>query len=185
MRRAPAVLLALVAVAWYLAGNPDVLRAAVAVVAAGLVAAFGLRRRRTLRVRRRVQTLGDLLTLAPSEFEEAVADLLGRSEFRDVRLCGGSGDLGADIVCVDRRGRTVVVQCKRHAPGIAVGSAAVQRFLGSVTHHGAERGLLVTTSRFTAPAIEFAGQHDLELMDGEALATLARRLNGGRAVAGR
>lgn len=132
-----------------------------------------------------MQTLGDLLTLAPSEFEAAVADLLARSEFRDVRLCGGSGDLGADIVCLDRRGRTVVVQCKRHAPGIAVGSGVVQRFLGAVTHHGADRGLLVTTSRFTAPAAELAGQHGIELIDGEALATLARRLNGGRTEARR
>jgi restriction system protein len=163
---------------WYLSENPSVLRAVGAVLLLGVFLSATIARRRTLGRRRRLRSLGDLLALTPLQFEEAVADLLARSSYRRVRLCGGSGDLGADIVCVDRRGREVIVQCKRHAPGIAVGSGVVQRFLGSLTHHGAAHGILVTTSRFTAPALALAAQHNIELMDGEALVRLAGRLNG-------
>jgi restriction system protein len=163
---------------WYLATHPSVLQAVGAVLLLGVVTSATIARRRTLGRRRRLNTLGGLLTLTPLQFEEAVADLLARSSYRRVRLCGGSGDLGADIVCLDRRGREVIVQCKRHAPGIAVGSGVVQRFLGSVTHHGAAYGILVTTSRFTAPAVALAAEHRIELLDGEALVRLAARVNG-------
>jgi len=135
-----------------------------------------LRQRRTLRVRR----FESLLALTPRGFEEEIARLLRALGYRDVRRVGGPGDLGADLLCRDRRGRLVVVQCKRYAPGRRVGSADVQSFIGMVTvHHRAERGLFVTTAAFTQPAIELARRHGIGLLDGAALARLvAERGNG-------
>lgn len=167
----------LAAGSWYLTDNPDVGRAVAAVLVTGFVLAILLRRWRTTGARRRLRTLGDLLSLTPTEFEEAVAGVLARSSYRKVSVIGKAADLGVDISCFDRRGRPVVVQCKRHAPGIAVGSGEVQRFLGSITHAGADRGILVTTSRFSAPAVDLAEQHGIELIDGPALVELVRRAN--------
>ena len=180
MKRALLVAALMAAGAWYLMANPPVARAVAVVAAVGTVAALWQRHRRAVRRRNELQSLGALLSLTPVEFEEAVAGVLARSSYRRVRVLGGAADLGIDIACVDRRGRTVVVQCKRHAPGIAVGSGVVQRFLGSITHAGADRGILVTTSRFSSPAVELAGQHNIELIDGEALARLAGRRRGQR-----
>lgn len=159
----------------YLVDNPAVGRAFAFVLGAGLVAAVLLSRLRTSRAGRRLRTLGDLLSLTPPEFEQAVAGMLASSSYRRVRVVGRAADLGVDIACFDERGRPVVVQCKRHAPGIAVGSGEVQRFLGSITHAGAQRGILVTTSRFSGPAIELAAQHGIELVDGKALVGMVAR----------
>ena len=173
--RSALLLIALVGAGiWYLAANPAVGRAFTGVAAVGLALGATYRLLRTAGSRRRLRTLGDLLSLSPADFEEAVAGLLARS-YRHVRVVGGAADLGIDIACIDRRSRTVVVQCKRHAPGISVGSGDVQRFLGSLTHCRADRGILVTTSRFTQPARELAEEHPIELIDGEALVQMARR----------
>lgn len=161
----------------YLFNNPAALRATSAAVICTTLTVTWARRRRTVLARRRLQSLGDLLALTPPQFEAAVADLLTRSSYRRAEICGGPADLGADIFCEDRRGRLIVVQCKRHAPGIAVGSGEIQRFMGTVAHHQADRGLFVTTSRFSKPAAELAEQHNIELMDGEALSRLALQLN--------
>lgn len=169
------ILALLAAGLWYLARNPPVARAFSGVVVVGLALTFWAAQRRSRVARTRIRTLGDLLSLTPPEFEGAVAGVLARCSYRKVRVVGKAADLGVDVACFDRRGRSVVVQCKRHAPGIAVGSGEVQRFLGSITHAGADRGILVTTSRFSAPAIDLAEQHGIELIDGTELVELVRR----------
>lgn len=128
-----------------------------------------LRARRRLRVRR----FESLLALTPRGFEEEIGRLLLDLGYSHVQRVGGPGDLGADLLCRDRRRKSVVVQCKRYAPGRRVGSADIQAFIGMMTvHHQADRGLFVTTSAFTAPALELAHQHSVELFDGERLARL-------------
>jgi restriction system protein len=133
-----------------------------------------LRFRRRLRVRR----YESLLALTPRGFEEEIGRLLAGLGYSQVQRVGRPGDLGADLICRDRRRKRVVVQCKRYAPGRRVGSADIQAFIGMMTvHHQADRGLFVTTSAFTAPALDLARQHGVELFDGE---RLARLVAGGR-----
>ncbi len=127
---------------------------------------------------RRVKAYGELLALTPSQFEEAVAGILQQLGYRDVQRIGGSGDLAADIQCRDRKGKRVVVQCKRHAPGIRVGSGDVQTFIGMMSvHHAADRGIFVTTSEFTRPASDLARHHAIMLLDGPGLTRILGRLN--------
>jgi HJR/Mrr/RecB family endonuclease len=147
-----------------------------AVVAALLVYGWVLYRKRR---RLRVKAFNQLLALTPSQFELAVADLLHDLGYRSVKRVGRSGDLAADISCKDKKGRSVVVQCKRHAPGIRVGSRDVQAFIGMVkVHHQVDSGIFVTTSEFTAPASELARQHDIMLIDGGRLAELVEKSAG-------
>lgn len=136
------------------------------------VVAFAVRA--ALREKAPGPTLESFLALTPTQFEEVVGQLLARSGYSQVRHVGGAGDLGADLVCRDARGRRVVVQCKRYAPEQRVGSQVVQTFLGMVAiHHRAQGGILVTTSGFTTPAQDLAREHDLLLIDGPALVKLA------------
>ena len=121
------------------------------------------------------KTLDGLLALSPADFEMAVARLLRRQGYRDVSVVGGPGDLAVDILCRERGGASVAVQCKRKARGHRVGSAELQQFIGMITvHHGADVGIYVTTSSYTKPAIELAEVHEIMLIDGEMLSELVR-----------
>jgi restriction system protein len=134
------------------------------------------RRRRRLRAK----TFGELLALTPSQFEAAVGDLLHDLGYHEVKRVGRSGDLAADLRCRDRQGRSVIVQCKRYAPGARVGSRDIQSFIGMVAvHHQADRGIFVTTSAFTQPAIDLAQRHDITLIDGEELVRLVEQVHAG------
>ncbi|MEU6890699.1 restriction endonuclease [Streptomyces sp. NPDC046557] len=103
-------------------------------------------------------------------FEGAVAELCERDGCRDVRVVGGAGDLGADIVATAPDGRRVVIQCKRYRATNKVGSQDLQRFGGTCfAVHEAEVAAVVTTSDFTTPAVEYAEQCGILCFDREAL----------------
>jgi len=130
------------------------------------------------------RTLGELRSLTPTQFELFVAQLLQDLGYRQVKHTGGPGDLAADIICRDGNGLLTVVQCKRYAPSHHVGSPEVQQFIGMMTvHHHADRGMYVTTSSFTQPAINLAKQHNVTLIDGVALTAQLSRTYGDHAKA--
>ena len=120
----------------------------------------------------RVETLNELLTLSPSQFERAMATLLEDLGYRKVRLTGGAGDLSRDIACEDAMGNSVMVQCKRYT-NRKVSSPEMQKFIGMmITEYKAGRGIYITTSDFTEPAKKLAQRHNVELWNGEKLANL-------------
>jgi restriction system protein len=119
----------------------------------------------------RVASIGELLMLTATEFEEAIAQSLRDHGYRHVSRRGGPGDLGVDITCIDPNGERLAIQCKRYAPGNLVGSRELQLFIGMIhTEHDVDRGVYVTTSGFTAPARELALRHNIRLLDGYELA---------------
>ncbi|WP_320784283.1 restriction endonuclease, partial [Streptomyces sp. CRN 30] len=112
----------------------------------------------------------DYVELDPDGFEEAIADLCLRDACLDVEVVGGACDLGADVVGRTPDGRRMVVQCKRYADGNKVGSQDMQRFGGTCfTVHEADVAVLVTTSDFTAPALDYARQCGIVCVDGDGL----------------
>lgn len=116
----------------------------------------------------------------PEFFEHLVVDLLvamgyGGSRADAGHAIGQSGDGGIDgIIKEDRLGLDIVyLQAKRWVD--PVGSPEVRNFTGSLEGHGAQKGVLITTSKFTRDAIEFAKrlqQKKLVLIDGEKLTEL-------------
>ncbi|MBC2868368.1 restriction endonuclease [Streptomyces mexicanus] len=111
-----------------------------------------------------------LESMDAGQFEEAVAALCERDGCRDVEVVGGAGDLGADVVATCPQGRRVVLQCKRYDVRHRVGSQDLQRFGGTCfTVHEADVAAVVTTSGFTAPAVEYAEQCGIVCVDGQAL----------------
>ncbi|MET9960715.1 restriction endonuclease [Streptomyces sp. NPDC006326] len=112
----------------------------------------------------------DYDALDADAFERAVAALCERDGCRDVRVVGGAGDLGADVLATAPDGRLLVIQCKRYCPTHKVGSQDVQRFGGTCfAVHGAELAVVVTTSDFTQPAAEYAARCAILCFGREAL----------------
>ncbi|MFJ3231974.1 restriction endonuclease [Streptomyces sp. NPDC086787] len=108
--------------------------------------------------------------LDPDGFEQAIADLCARDDCREVEVVGGAGDLGADVTAVTVDGRLVVIQCKQYGEDNKVGSQDMQRFGGTCfVVHGADVAAVVTTSDFTAPALEYARQCGIVCVNGEDL----------------
>ncbi|MFE3658691.1 restriction endonuclease [Streptomyces sp. NPDC059165] len=108
--------------------------------------------------------------LAPEGFEQAVAELCARDGCLEVDVVGGAGDLGADVVAITADGRRLVIQCKQYGESHKVGSQDVQRFGGTCyAIHEADIAALITTSKFTTPALDYAQQCGILCMSGDEL----------------
>ncbi|GAA2333048.1 restriction endonuclease [Streptomyces cuspidosporus] len=113
--------------------------------------------------------------MTPEEFELAVAELCARDGCEDVRVVGGAGDLGADVLATAPDGRRLVIQCKRYTAPHKVGSQDVQRFGGTCfAVHEAHIAVVITTSEFTEPAVDYAAACGIRCFDGRELTEWAR-----------
>ena len=120
-----------------------------------------------------------VMQCSPSFFEQLVVDLLlamgyGGSRRDAGAAVGKTADGGIDgIIKEDRLGLDVVyIQAKRWES--SVGSPVVRDFVGSLVGHSANKGVLITPSRFTKEAIEYAQRipQKVVLIDGAMLASL-------------
>ena len=143
----------------------------------GLFAFYFLRR---LRNKRRfdlklesVRSAPDLMDLSPVEFENMVIELLTASGHKAKRT-GKSGDHGVDIVVQAKNGEKWIVQCKRWRA--TVGEGVIRDFYGTIQHEKADRGILVTSARFSRPAQAWAKGKPLKLYDGDLLMSSWKRL---------
>lgn len=128
--------------------------------------------RQAARQARRDRDIAATDTMTGPQFEEYVARLMRRDGLHGVRVCGGSGDLGADITARTGDGRRVVVQCKRYSG--SVGDPHVQKFNGTAWQiHRADVALLVTTGRPTSRARQLAARCRIVLVDRHELAAWA------------
>ncbi len=117
-----------------------------------------------------------------TEFEYFICNVLTLHGFQDVQHVGRPWDGGMDFTCRDQQGRLVIGQCKRYGLLRSVDRPTVEEFFfRAITLHPDRpdrKGLVVTTSTFTAPAREFeaASTERLELTDGKALVKIIRNL---------
>lgn len=118
-----------------------------------------------------------LAQVSPQHFETIVLDVLHRMGYgasrEDLQRVGGSGDAGIDgVISLDRLGlEKVYVQAKRWQA--SVGRPEVQGFYGALAGQRASKGVFITTSSFTAQAVEFARSVErVVLVDGARLAGL-------------
>lgn len=121
--------------------------------------------------------LDNLLQVSPGRFEIIVLDVLHRLGYgasrNDLQRVGGSGDGGIDgIISLDKLGlEKVYVQAKRWQS--TVGRPELQAFYGALAGQKAKRGVFITTSGFTAQAIDFARSVEgIVLVDGNKLVNL-------------
>jgi len=99
------------------------------------------------------------------------------------RALGKSGDDGVDgVIDQDPLGvDQIFVQAKRYAEGNNIGAGAIRDFFGALSLKKAQKGIFVTTSAFSQPAIDTArglGSR-IVLIDGQQLARLMIRYSVG------
>jgi restriction system protein len=121
--------------------------------------------------------LETLSKVSPTYFETIVLDLLHKMGYganrSDLQRVGGSGDGGIDgVISLDKLGlEKVYVQAKRWQS--SVGRPEIQGFYGALAGQRASKGVFITTSAYTAQAIEFAKSVEkIVLVDGIKLAEL-------------
>lgn len=126
---------------------------------------------------------GDLLdrvrTIAPVEFERLVLALLramGYGAAGSLVHSGQSGDGGIDgIISQDPLGLDrIYLQAKRYAAANVVHSPAIREFVGALMGAQGDRGVFITTSKFSSGAKVAADRVNarIELIDGERLVGL-------------
>ncbi|MBS0406394.1 MAG: restriction endonuclease [Proteobacteria bacterium] len=125
------------------------------------------------------ELLDTLGKISPAFFESIVLNLLHRMGYgahrADLQRLGGTGDGGVDgVISLDRLGlEKVYVQAKRWQPGATVGRPDIQAFYGALAGQRSRKGVFITTSSYSAQALEFARSVEgLVLVDGMRLAEL-------------
>lgn len=117
-------------------------------------------------------TLDQLCDYSPEAFEHLVGELFSVLGYETV-VSQYVHDNGIDVIATAPGGHGALIQVKRYAPSNQVSIGAVQRLRGTVAELNAPRGLVVTTSGFTDPAIKSARRMDcLHLLSGERLVDL-------------
>lgn len=120
--------------------------------------------------------LNILKNLTPDGFEKICKRLLSEVGIHDVQVTGGAGDQGIDgtgVIKVNEVvGFNVIFQCKRYKESVV--PHHVRDFRGTMQGR-ADKGIIITTGRFTAEARREAlrdGVPPIELIDGERLVSL-------------
>ena len=126
--------------------------------------------------------LATLKEMDPEAFERLCQRVLRESGFTKVEVTDRSGDGGIDgtgVLRVNLISFQVVFQCKRYAE--TVGDSYVRNLRGAMSGRGADKGLLLTTGRFSRPAEAEASRAlpTIELIDGTELCRLLKSLDLG------
>jgi restriction system protein len=125
----------------------------------------------------------------PTFFERLVVELLVKMGYGGSRRDAGerigqSGDGGIDgIIKEDRLGLdTIYIQAKRWQG--SVGRPEIQKFVGALQGQRAKKGVFITTSSYTAEAIDYASRiaTTVVLIDGQLLANLMMDFDVGVSV---
>jgi len=113
-----------------------------------------------------------LQELSWREFERLIAEAFRREGYM-VEPGGGSAPDGGVDLRLFREGRMVLVQCKHWKTG-KVGVKIVRELRGVVSSEGADGGIVVTSGKFSADAVDFARTSGIRLVDGEELLLMIR-----------
>ncbi|WP_019377650.1 restriction endonuclease [Virgibacillus halodenitrificans] len=111
------------------------------------------------------------------KFEDIVVELLTKMGYGDGEVTQRTNDEGLDgLIKEDKLGlENIYIQAKKYAVNRSIGRDAVQSFSGALDGKGARKGVFLTTSYFTANAIEYAkslAPKKIILIEGTELAKL-------------
>lgn len=110
-----------------------------------------------------LRSIDDVYSLTPRQFEQFVADTLHELGFQEIILTPASRDGGKDVIAsqvVNGIAVSFYFECKKYAAGHKVQLDRLRSLLGVVAHdaRGVNKGVLVTTSTFTAGCRDFLMQ---------------------------
>ena len=135
------------------------------------------------------ELMDEVMKLSSSEFEKLVVKLLlkmgyGSGIDEAGMVTQQSNDGGIDgIIKEDQLGfSNIYIQAKQWATDQTVGKPEIQKFVGALTGQQAQKGLFITTAKFSAGALQYAGNllgTKVVLVDGNALTRLMIKHNVG------
>lgn len=128
------------------------------------------------------QLIDEVMKLSPGQFEKLVVELLLRMGYGNGIDEAGlvtplSKDGGIDgIIKEDQLGfSNIYIQAKQWAQDQTVGTPELQKFVGALHGKTAQKGLFITTAKFSNGAVDFANNLSgikVKLVDGRALTKL-------------
>ena len=121
------------------------------------------------------ELLNDVLNQSPVFFEHLVVDLMKAMGYGDGLVTKYSGDDGIDgIIHEDKLGFNLIyIQAKRWKPDITITKPELQKFAGAIMGPPkVEKGLFITTAKFSPKAKEYATAQHIILVDGKKLTEL-------------
>ena len=109
-------------------------------------------------------------------FEQACERIFSKAGWGKVTRLGGVADGGRDLIIETPNGEKIIVECKFYAG--TVGRPIVQKLHSAVITSHADRGIVITTGRFSPAAVKHAksltaDHHPMELYDMHKLVELA------------
>lgn len=138
------------------------------------------------------QLIDEVMKLTPTEFEKLVVRLLlemgyGSGIDEAGMVTQQSNDGGIDgIIKEDQLGfSNIYIQAKQWALDQTVGKPEIQRFVGALQGQQAQKGLFITTAKFSSGALQYADNllgTKVVLVDGTALTRLMIKHNVGVSV---
>ena len=128
--------------------------------------------------------LDEILKQSSDFFEELSVKLLlamGYGKVENAVVTPKTGDYGIDgFVLEDELGiNTIFIQAKRYDKNNSVSRPEIQKFAGAMLGKNAKKGVFITTSYFAKPAIEYANNQNIILIDGQKLVQLMIKYNVG------
>ncbi|MBQ7598437.1 MAG: restriction endonuclease [Clostridia bacterium] len=135
------------------------------------------------------QIMDEVMKLSPSGFEKLVVRLLlnmgyGNGIADAGKVTQQSNDGGIDgIIKEDQLGfSNIYIQAKQWSPNQTVAKPEIQKFVGALQGKQAQKGLFITTAKFSSGAIQYAGNllgAKIVLVDGMMLTRLMIKHNVG------
>ena len=119
--------------------------------------------------------LSEVMQQSPAFFEQLVVDLMKAMDYGDGFVTKYSGDGGVDgIIHEDKLGFNLIYgKAKRWDPSTTIGKPELQKFAGAMMGPPKiEKGLFITTAKFSQGAKDFANAQHIILVDGQKLTTL-------------
>lgn len=108
-------------------------------------------------------------------FENLVVDLMKAMNYGDGFVTKASGDDGIDgVIYEDKLGFNLIyIQAKRWNTNKTISKPEIQKFAGAMMGPPKiEKGLFITTAKFSQGAIDFANAQHIILVDGKRLTSL-------------
>lgn len=145
-----------------------------AIVLAMNVQTLFSKRRKKRRQILQTRTFNDLLDrYNPYEFEHYVAGLFELYGFH-TQVTRATNDGGIDIE-MRKDGETYAVEVKQYNRNNKVGRDKIQKLDSAARHAQTDHAIFVTTSSFTIPAMDYADELGIELIDGKELFDMIKR----------
>ncbi len=117
-----------------------------------------------------MKTLKQLRNQTPRQFEEFIATLLPKLEYKKIRLTSLTADSGYDIEAY-KDSKKVLFECKKYSASNKVGSRDVRIFADACRRMKAKMGIFVTTGFFTSTVAKEQNERtiNIQFWDGDEL----------------